>query len=272
MLSLIRAEAERVLREALVRVFQASGELLESWVAQVAYPSDSPLAHVAVPCHALARNLKMSPQAIASLLAADLQNARGKSLLKEARAVGGYLNFSVDVDALFRPMLSRNPKLTPEMVEPIIELYGRMLGLFGALGVLVGLPSLSLFLAWIFWLVGRAAPGPGGSPSYRQALSAAVVPGLVSLPKALLIGSLCLLRPVRGLMPDALSPLSLGAWLGPGHGKLQALLTGFDGFLIANLILLFLAARHLLGFKRGAALVSTAAAAAVIAGLVVMNR
>jgi len=178
----------------------------------------------------------------------------------------------VDVDALFRPMLSRNPKLTPEMVEPIIELYGRMLGLFGALGVLLGLPSLSLFLAWIFWLVGRAAPGPGGSPSYRQALSAAVVPGLVSLPKALLIGSLCLLRPVRGLMPDALSPLSLGAWLGPGHGKLQALLTGFDGFLIANLILLFLAARHLLGFKRGAALVSTAAAAAVIAGLVVMNR
>ena len=101
MVSLIRAEAERVMREALVRVFHASGELLESWVAQVAYPSDSPLAHVAFPCHALARNLKMSPQAIASLLSADLQNARGKSLVKEARAVGGYLNFSVDVDALF---------------------------------------------------------------------------------------------------------------------------------------------------------------------------
>jgi len=101
MVSLVRAEAERVMREALVRVFHASGELLESWVAQVAYPSDSPLAHVAFPCHALARNLKMSPQAIASLLSADLQNARGKSLVKEARAVGGYLNFSVDVDALF---------------------------------------------------------------------------------------------------------------------------------------------------------------------------
>ncbi len=177
----------------------------------------------------------------------------------------------VDADALLRPILSQNPRLAREMVDQAIELHGRLLGLFGALGVLLGLPSLSLFLAFILWLAGRAAPGPDGSPSYGQALSAAVVPGLVSLPKALLISGLCLLRPVRGLMPDALSPLSLGAWRGPGHGKLHALLTGFDLFMVAHLVLLFLAARHLLGLRVGAALPGTAAGAAVIAGLVVFN-
>lgn len=109
MASMVRAEAEKVLRDALGRVFQVPEEMIESWVAQVAYPSDSPLAHVAFPCHPLARYLKMPPQGIAALLSADLQNTPGESLLKDARAVGGYLNFSVNVEALFAHLGHRPP-------------------------------------------------------------------------------------------------------------------------------------------------------------------
>ena len=177
----------------------------------------------------------------------------------------------VDADALLRPLLEHNPKVAKELIGQTIELQGRLLPILASLGVLLGLPAVSLFMAFMLWLAGRAAPGPGGSPSYRQALSAAVVPGLVSLPKALLVGWLCLATPVRGLKPDAISPLSLGVLFRSGHGKLDALLTGFDLFVVANLVLMYLAARHIMGLRPVAALFGAGAGAALLAGLQVMN-
>jgi len=177
----------------------------------------------------------------------------------------------VDADALLRPLLERNPKVAKELIGQAIELQGRLLPVLASLGVLLGQPAVSLFMALLLWLVGRAAPGPGGNPSYRQALSAAVVPGLVSLPKALLVGWLCLASPVHGMKPDAISPLSLGVLFQSGHGKPDALLTGFDLFVVANLVLVYLAARHIMGLRPGAALVGTGAGAALLAGLQIMS-
>jgi hypothetical protein len=173
----------------------------------------------------------------------------------------------VDPDALLRPILERDPRLAPELANRAIEIQGRMLGLLGALGVLAGLPAVNLVLALALWLIGRAAPGPAGSPGFRQALCAATLSGLASLPKALMISCLCLARPVYGLRPDELSPLSLGAWYSSGHARLDALLTGFDLFTVGGLVLLFLAARHVLGLGTGPALGCAAAGALLSAAL-----
>lgn len=129
MASIVRTAAETIMREALSGAFQAPEATLDSWVAQVTYPSDSPLAHVAFPCHPLSRDLKMAPQTIANLLSAEVQKASGKALLKDARAVGGYLNFSVDVEALFtllegraqgfaNPMDAASAKIDVEFSQP----------------------------------------------------------------------------------------------------------------------------------------------------------
>lgn len=172
----------------------------------------------------------------------------------------------VDPDALLRPILARDPRVAPEQIGKLIEIQGRLLGVFGAIGVLVGQPVVSLLLGFALWLVGRIAPGPGGTPSYPQAMSAAVVPALVGLPKLILVSVLCLVRPVRGLVPDAISPLSLGFWLEPGQGRIDALLTGLDLFALANLVLLYLAARHILGLKPAGALACAVIGAVVMVG------
>lgn len=177
----------------------------------------------------------------------------------------------VDADALLRPLLERNPRVAKELIDQTIALQGRLLPVFAALGVLLGLPAVSLFMAFMLWLAGRAAPGPGGDAGFRQALSAAVVPGLVSLPKALLVGWLCLATPVRAMKPDAISPLSLGVLWQTGHGRLDALLTGFDLFVVANLILVYLAARHIMGLRPGGALLGAGAGAALLAAIQVMS-
>lgn len=94
-------EAEALLRQALIGVFHLSGDTAETWASLVSYPADTPMAHVAFPCHGLARILKRAPQSIAESLAEYLRSGREVRLLREPRAVSGYLNFSVDVDALF---------------------------------------------------------------------------------------------------------------------------------------------------------------------------
>lgn len=177
----------------------------------------------------------------------------------------------VDAEALLRPILARDPRIAPEMVSRVIEVQGRLLGPAAALGVLVGLPAMSLLLASFLWLVGRLAPGPAGSPGFRQALSAAVLPALTGLPKVLLISCLCLARPIHGLKPNAISPLSLGAWYESGQGRVDGLMAGFDLFVAANLVLLFLAARHILGLGTGAALGCCAAGALLTAGVLVLG-
>ena len=176
----------------------------------------------------------------------------------------------VDPDALLRPVMMRDPAITPEQVGRTIEVWGRLLGLFGAFGVLVGMPVMAQLMAFLFWLVGRCLPGPGGPPDYRRALSAVVVPGLVALPRMILVSVLCLAKPVRGFAPDAISPMSLGFLFSTGHGKLDAVLRGFDLFAAANLVLLFLAARHILGLKASGALVCAVAWTALTVGCLLL--
>lgn len=177
----------------------------------------------------------------------------------------------VDADALLRPALMRDPAVAPEQINRTIEVWGRLLGVFCALGVLVGMPVATLFVALIFWLVGRGLPGPGGPPDYQRALSAVAVPGLVALPRLILVSVLCLARPVRGFAPDAISPLSLGFLFTTGHGRLDAVLRGFDLFAAANLVLLFLAARHILGMKTSGALVCAVAWTALAVGCLLLS-
>ena len=172
----------------------------------------------------------------------------------------------VDPDALLRPVLARDPRIAPDQVSAIIAIQGRLLGWFGVAGVLLGQPLVTLFLAALYWLVARA----GGGPGFRQALCAAVVPQLATLPKLLLVSCLCLVRPVRGQLPEQLSPFSLGAWFHPGQARVAALLQGFDLFLVASLALLYLAARHTLRLQPPAALVCVLATAVVMAGLQIL--
>jgi len=174
----------------------------------------------------------------------------------------------VDPDALLRPVLARDPRMGPEAVEVLVQVQGRLLGGFAALGVLAGVPALVLAQAWLLWLVAR---GAGPAPAFARALSAVAVSGLAAIPKHLLVGVLCLALPVGGRDPDQLAPLSPGAWLGPGHGRWQALLDGFDLFAAAGLALLYLAARHTLGLRPPRALLGTALAAALGAGLLALG-
>lgn len=100
--SLIRTEAEDRLRKALIEVFKVPEEMAFSWAALVTYPTENRLAHVAFPCHSLARHLKMPPQAIAERLTVDFRRGMEPGLLRDPRSVSGYLNFTVDVADLFR--------------------------------------------------------------------------------------------------------------------------------------------------------------------------
>jgi hypothetical protein len=70
-------------------------------------------------------------------------------------------------------------------------------------------------------------------------------------------------------MPGQISPLSLGAWMGPERGVPASLLTGFDLFTVAGLVLLFLSARHTLRLGWGGALACAAAAALLHTGILV---
>lgn len=82
---------------------------------------------------------------------------------------------------------------------------------------------------------------------------------------------LCLATEVGGRTPDRLSPLSLGAWLGPERGWLAAMLNGFDLFALAGTVLLFLAARHILRLRPPAALACVAASLAISIGLLALG-
>ena len=173
-------------------------------------------------------------------------------------------SMNVDPDALLRPVLARDPRIAPDQLATLIAIQGRLLGWFGIVGVLLGQPCVTLVLAFLYWLVAR------GKASFRHALCATVVPGLVAIPKFVLISGLCLLRPVGGRLPEQISPFSLGAWFHPAQPRAAALLQGFDLFLIASLVLLYFAARHTLRLNPPAALLCAATGAAVAAGLQIL--
>jgi hypothetical protein len=160
----------------------------------------------------------------------------------------------VDVDEMLRPILERNPQIQSAQIDTIIEMQKKFIMPFGILGSLLGTPAVLAVLGLFYWLVGKALP-QDAPPSYLQAFSAAVVPGLVKLPLLLLIAAICLMRPIGGLTPDRIAPTSLGYFLHPESLRLQALFFGLELFRLAELVLAFLALRHLVRMKTAGALI-----------------
>ena len=171
----------------------------------------------------------------------------------------------VDVDAMIRPMLERDPRVPVDNYDTIISMQGKMILPFSLVGALLALPIICLVMALIYWGIGRAT-AERQPPGYPQAFSATVVAGLVLLPKLLLLGIVCALKNIGGAKPDALSPTSLGFYVVPESLKLQSIFNNLDLFTLASLFMVFLAARHTLRLRTqgAAACVAVAAAAAFL--------
>ena len=156
----------------------------------------------------------------------------------------------VDADAMLRPILESNPKIPADQVDQIIQMQSKFLLPFGILGVLFGVPIVSMIAGLINWGLGRGMTEPGANPpSFLQGLSAAVVPSLVRVPDTLIIIAMCVLKPVGGHRPEQVAPTSLGYFVHVASPKLQALLYQLNPFIIANFVLAYLAMRHIVKAK-----------------------
>ena len=162
----------------------------------------------------------------------------------------------VDADAMLRPILERNAQLSPDQIDQIITMQSKFLLPFGILGVLFGIPLLTVLAGLINWGLSRWQAEPGAAPStFVQGLATAVVPGLIRLPETAIIIALCLFKPVGGLKPDQIAPTTLGYFIHTASPKLNALLTAVNPFTIANMVLVYLAMRYTMKSKPlGAAL------------------
>lgn len=160
----------------------------------------------------------------------------------------------VDVDEMIRPALERNPQIQAAQIDMIIEMQKKFILPVGILFSIIGAPAIAAILALFYWLIGKAMP-EGEAPTYSQAFSAAVVPGLVKLPHALLLFIICLMRPIGGLTPEKIAPTSLGYFIHVESIKLQALLFSLDLFHLAEAFLIYLALRYLVRLKTGGALI-----------------
>ena len=160
----------------------------------------------------------------------------------------------VDVDEMLRPILERNPQIQAAQIDMVIDMQKKFILPFGILGVLFITPAAMALVALFYWLIGKALP-EAEAPSYLQALSAAIVPGLVKLPHMLLIAVICLVRPIGGLTPDKVAPTSLGYFIHVDGLKLQTLLYAMDLFYLAEAGLAYLALRHLLRMKTAGAVI-----------------
>lgn len=106
----------------------------------------------------------------------------------------------VDVDAMLRPILEANPKIPADQLDNIIQMQSKFILPFGILGVLFGIPIVSLIAGLINWALGRGFKEEGAAvPTFLQGLSAAVVPMLIRIPDSLIIFAMCLLKPVGGI-------------------------------------------------------------------------
>ena len=176
----------------------------------------------------------------------------------------------VDVDAMLRPMLERNPKVSAEALEAAIAFQTHAMLPFAILTGLFALALLSLVVALLYWGLGQVT-AEDRPPSYAEAFSATVVSGLVGLPKVLMLGLVCALRNIGGARPDALSPTSLGFYLVPESLKLQALFNGLDLVNLASFLMVYLAARHAMRLKVSGALLCAGLAAALTLGLPILG-
>ena len=176
----------------------------------------------------------------------------------------------VDVDALLRPTMERNPSMDASQIDTAIEMTKKTIIPFGILGALVGTFAGMLIMGFFYWLIGKGT-AEAEAPSYRHALTVASVPSLVALPYMLIISVMCFLRTVEGLKPEQLSPTSLGFFLHPENLKLHALLTSMDAFLIASYVMVFLAARHTMKLKAGGAWACALLAVVLSVGMKVLG-
>jgi len=154
----------------------------------------------------------------------------------------------VDVDAMLRPAMERNPQLSAAQIEQSIEMAGKFVVPATLVMVPVGGLVMTFLVALIYWVVGQAT-AESGKPSYLLALSATAVPGLVRVPQVLFSTAMCLLKPVGGLTMDKLSPTSLGFYIRPENPKLYALFCQLDLLMIAGYVLGYLAFRHVMRMK-----------------------
>lgn len=186
-----------------------------------------------------------------------------------AVAVSLVWGLKVDVDAMLRPVLERNPRISADQIDTIIQMQGKLMLPFGILGALVMPWLVTLLVAFLLWLVGRGFQ-EDGAPSYLQALSATAVAGLVMVPHSLLTLVMALAKPVGGLTPEKLPPTSLGFFLSPETPRMQALLYRIDLFVIGYYLLLFLGCRRLLRLSAAGSAVAAAVVALVTLGLPVL--
>ncbi|HEY3400141.1 MAG TPA: YIP1 family protein [Geothrix sp.] len=176
------------------------------------------------------------------------------ALIVASLAVTVIWALKVDIDEMLRPVLERNPQIQSAQIDMVIEMQKKFIMPFGILGALFGIPAVLALVGLFYWLVGKALP-QDGAPSYLQAFSAAVVPGLVKLPHMLLVAVICLVRPIGGLTPDKIAPTSLGYFVQVESLRLQALLYAVDIFYLAEAVLAYLALRYLVRMKASGALV-----------------
>jgi len=163
-------------------------------------------------------------------------------------AMAGVWSRKVDVDALMRPLLERDPSLSAEQVDKVVAVQARIIVPATLGGVVVATVLALTLFALLYWLIGRGT-AEGEPPTYRQALSASAVTSLAVVPHHLLAAFMCFLKPVGGLTPEKIPPTSLGYFLAVDHLKLHNLLYKLDLFVLFYLVLIFLAARHTLRLK-----------------------
>lgn len=175
----------------------------------------------------------------------------------------------VDVDEMLRPILERNPQIQSSQIDTIIEMQKKFLP-FAVLAALCGPPFVMALVGLFYWLVGKGL-SEAEAPSYPQALSAAMVPGLVKLPFSLLLIVICLVRPIGGLTPDKIAPTSLGYFLHVDSFKLQAFYYSLDLFYFAEAALAYLALRYLLRLKTIGALIGVLVPLALSIGMRVLG-
>ncbi|MBI3131607.1 MAG: YIP1 family protein [Acidobacteria bacterium] len=162
----------------------------------------------------------------------------------------------VDVDAMARPALERNPNISAGQIDSIIEVQKKFMVPIG-LVFAVAVPWLwTLFAGFLYWLVGRGL-AEETAPTFEQALTASAVPSLIGLLHGGLMVLMAILRPVGGLTPEKLTPTSVGYFVAAESPKVVTALFALDIFGIATWVLSFLAFRHLLRLKLSGAVLAT---------------
>ena len=163
----------------------------------------------------------------------------------------------VDADAMLRPILERNPQISGDQIDQIIQMQSKFMLPFGILGVLFGIPIVTMIAGLVNWGLGRGFTEPGANPpTFLHGLSAAVVPSLVRIPDTLIVLALCIFKPVGGLKPDQVAPTSLGYFLHSASPKLQALYYALNPFTIASMVMLYLAMRYTVRAKASGAAIA----------------